>query len=257
MIEPHFMAGYAGGRKMVMPGVAALRTVQVWHSPRFLESPRATNGAVHDNPVHLEALWIANQCRPDFIVDVALDNRKQIAAVYGGDMEAAWMKGVDFVAANNTATVPELVDVVVTSCGGHPLDLTFYQTVKGMVGALPILRPGGTIVIASACEEGIGNAHFRDTLLATPDIHQFLPTIERPDWEFIADQWQIEELAKAVRHHKVRQVSHGISNEDLARLFVTPHDTVEDAIVACREEYGAGMTVAVIPKGPYVIPTVG
>jgi lactate racemase len=256
MIEPHFMAGYAGGRKMVMPGVAALRTVQIWHSPRFLESPRATNGAVHDNPVHLEALWIANQCRPDFIVDVALDRNKKIAAVFAGDMEKAWETGVEFVAANNTAPVPALVDVVVTSCGGYPLDLTFYQTVKGMVGALPILKPGGTIIIASECAEGVGNAHFRDTLLHTEDIHEFLPTIQRPDWEFIADQWQVEELAKAVRNHHAMLICDGIEPEIASQLFVEPQPTIESAIQACVEKYGSEMTLAVIPKGPYIIPVV-
>ena len=256
MIEPHFMAGYAGGRKMVMPGVAALHTVQVWHSPRFLESPRATNGAVDDNPVHLEALWIANQCRPDFIVDVALDSKKQIAAVFAGDMEKAWNTGVAFVAQNNTASVPDLVDIVVTSCGGYPLDLTFYQTVKGMVGALPILKPGGTIIIASACEEGVGNAHFRETLLQTKDIRDFLPAIQAPDWKFIADQWQIEELAKAVRNHRVIQVSDGIDPATLSQLFVEPQPSVELAVQACLDRYGPAATIAVIPKGPYVIPVV-
>ena len=256
MIEPHFMAGYAGGRKMVMPGVAGLKSVQAWHSPRFLEHPLATNGSVKGNPVHDEALWITQQCPPDFIIDVALDKHKKIAKVFAGDLVEAWFTGVDFVAENNTADMEELVDVVITTTGGYPLDLTFYQTVKGMVGALPALKPGGTVIIASACSEGIGNHHFRDTIFACPDIHQFLAQIEDPSWKVVADQWQVEELAKAVRHHRVALKCEGITREDAKRLFVEPIDRVEDEIQACIERYGPNTKIVVIPKGPYVIPRV-
>ena len=256
MIEPHFMAGYAGGRKMVMPGVAGLKTVQSWHSPRFLEHPLATNGAVDGNPVHEEAQWIANQCPPDFIVDVALDKHKKIAQVFAGDLEIAWRAGVDFVAENNTAYLDEMVDVVITSSGGYPLDLTFYQTVKGMVGALPILKPGGTTIIASECSEGVGNDHFRDTILNCPDIHQFLTQIEDPSWPVVADQWQVEELAKSVRHLRVSLKCGGIPSDIAARLFVKPIDSIEDEIADCIARYGPQTRIAVIPKGPYLIPRV-
>jgi hypothetical protein len=256
MIEPHFMAGYAGGRKMVMPGVAGLKSVQAWHSPRFLEHPLATNGSVKGNPVHDEALWITQQCPPDFIVDVALDKHKRIAKVFAGDLVEAWFTGVAFVSENNTADMDEPVDVVITTTGGYPLDLTFYQTVKGMVGALPALKPGGTVIIASACSEGIGNHHFRDTIFACPDIHQFLAQIEDPDWKVVADQWQVEELAKAVRHHQVALKCDGIPPETVERLFVKPIESVEAEIQACIRKYGPGTKIVVIPKGPYVIPRV-
>jgi len=254
MIEPHFMAGYAGGRKMVMPGVAALETVQAWHSPKFLEHPLATNGEVKGNPVHEEALWIANQCRPDFIVDVTLDRAKRISNVYAGDMEQAWLAGVDFVAENSRSPVDAPVDVVVTTCGGYPLDLTFYQTVKGMVGAIPILKPGGTTLIASACSEGVGNKHFLDALLDCQDIRAFPETISRDDWTFVPDQWQIEELAKAVRHHEAMLKCDGIPAELAERLFAEPIPSVEEGIQRCFRRYGPNMRIAVIPKGPYVIP---
>jgi len=256
MIEPHFMAGYAGGRKMVMPGVAHLETVQAWHSPRFLEHPNATNGAVQGNPVHEESLAIARMARPDCIVDVALDKAKKIAAVFAGDMEAAWNAGVEFVASHNQSPVSEMVDVVVTTCGGHPLDLTFYQAVKGMVGALPILKRGGTIIVASACTEGVGNAHFHDTLLRIDDIEAFPETIQRDDWTFVPDQWQIEELAKAIRGNRVSLVCEGVPPELAARLFVAPFATVEEAVAEALGRYGEDAKIAVIPKGPYVIPYV-
>lgn len=256
MIEPHFMAGYAGGRKMVMPGIAALETVQAWHSPRFLEHPNATNGIVEGNPVHEEALAIANMARPDFIVDVALDSKKQACRIFAGDMEKAWQAGVEYVRSNVRSTVPEPVDIVVTTCGGHPLDLTFYQTVKGMVGALPILKPGGTIIIASACTEGIGNSHFASALFDCTDIEAFPETIQEPSWTFVPDQWQIEELSKARRGRKVRLICEGINQETASKLFVIPHLSVEDAISAALADNGPDATIAVIPKGPYVLPQV-
>lgn len=252
MIEPHFMAGYAGGRKMVMPGIAGLESVQAWHSPKFLEHPRATNGAVEGNPVHEEALWIAKQCRPDFIIDVALDKNKKIAAVFAGDMESAWNSGVAFVAKNNTVEIPEMVDVAITTCGGYPLDLTYYQAVKGMVGVVPIVKPGGTIIIAAECAEGIGNSHFRDALFRVGDISTWLERAESGEWERVPDQWQIEELAKAVRNHRVLLKCDGIPPEVAERLFVTPIASIEDAV----RELGPDIRIAVLPKGPYVIPVV-
>ncbi|HWD39545.1 MAG TPA: nickel-dependent lactate racemase [Fimbriimonas sp.] len=257
MIEPHFMAGYAGGRKMVMPGVAGLATVQAWHSPKFLEPPSATNGIVKGNPTHEEALWIARLAKPDMIVDVALDSSKRACRFFAGEMELAWEAGVRFVEPNVLSTVPEPVDIVVTSGGGFPLDLTFYQAVKGMVGALPILKPNGSVIIAAACAEGIGNKHFADTLLSTTDIDGFPVAIEHPDWTFVPDQWQVEELAKAVRGRRVFHINQGIPPDVLSKLFVTPCDTVEEAVRQALEIHGNDAKIAVIPKGPYVLPQIG
>jgi nickel-dependent lactate racemase len=171
-------------------------------------------------------------------------------------MEAAWCAGVEFVRGNVGAYVPERVDIVVTSGGGYPLDLTFYQAVKGMVAALPILKPEGTIVIASACDEGIGNLHFAATLFRCADIERFVETISNPDWTPVPDQWQVEEFAKARRGRKVRMVAQGIPQESLGRLFVVPHATVEEALNAAIADHGCEAKIAVIPKGPYVLPSV-
>ncbi len=256
MIEPHFMAGYAGGRKMVMPGVAALETVQAWHSPRFLEHPNATMGVTVGNPVHEESLAIAKMARPDFIVDVALDVEKRICAVFAGDLEEAWEAGVAFVAKTVFDFVDAPVDICVTTSGGHPLDLTYYQTIKGLVGALPIVKPGGTIIVASRIAEGVGNDHFFETLMRIDDIRAFPETIQRPDWTPVGDQWQIEELAKAVRHHRVSVVTEGLDPDLLTRLFVTPFPTVETAVEEALAVHGPDAKIAVIPKGPYVIPAI-
>ncbi|MDX2066341.1 MAG: nickel-dependent lactate racemase [Fimbriimonadaceae bacterium] len=254
MIEPHFMAGFAGGRKMVMPGVAAIETVQAWHSPAFLEHPCAHNGSVEGNPVHDEATWIANQCRPDLIVDVALTRSREIARVFAGDMEAAWNAGVAFVRTLVEAPYAPPIDICITTCGGFPLDLTYYQTVKGVVGAAPAVRPGGTVIVASACDEGIGNAHFREALHRVGDISTWLERAISGEWERVPDQWQIEELAKGVREHHVTLVTRGIPAEEFPYLHVHVAPSVEAALAEAFARHGEAARVLVVPKGPYVLP---
>jgi len=255
LIEPHFMAGYSGGRKLIMPGIAALETVQAWHSPRFLEHPNATNGVVAGNPVHEENTHIASLAPPDLIVDVTLDEHRRITGVFAGEMVRAWEAGVAFMERQVKATVSEPVDIAVTSGGGWPLDATFYQAVKGMVGALPIVRPGGHIIIASECAEGIGSAPFTKTLLESPDLQQLVRRMEAPDWTYIPDQWQVEELAKATRFHTVWCIARGIPLESLQRLHVRAATSVEAAIdAALATRSPEGIRIAVIPKGPYVMP---
>jgi nickel-dependent lactate racemase len=169
-------------------------------------------------------------------------------------MHAAWAAGVEFVRGFVQVEVDEPVDIVITSGGGYPLDLTYYQAVKGMVSALPILKPGGTIIIASACDEGIGNAHFANTLFDCTDIEGFVETISSASWQIVPDQWQVEELAKARRGRKIRMVARGLDGDTLRKLFVTPHVTVEEALKAAVLDHGSRAKIAVIPKGPYVMP---
>jgi nickel-dependent lactate racemase len=256
LIEPHFMAGFSGGRKLVMPGLAALETVQAWHSPRFLEHPKAASGVVEGNPVHEEALAIARMAPPDLILDVTLNERNEITGVFAGELEQAWLEGVSFAREQCRAILAEPADIVVTTCAGAPLDATFYQAVKGMVGALPVVKPGGAIVIASECAEGVGSDIFRKTLLETTSLPQFVRDIQRPGWQFVADQWEVEELARATRHTTVYCKADGIPSDLLARLFVTPVASVEEGVARAMDRHGPESRIAVIPKGPYVIPEI-
>jgi nickel-dependent lactate racemase len=255
LIEPHFMAGYSGGRKLIMPGLAAFETVQRWHCPRFLESPLATNGSVAGNPVHEEALAIAKMVPPDLILDVTLDEQNRMTGVFAGDMERAWLAGVDFAARHVCAAAPEPADIVVTTCAGYPLDATFYQAVKGMVGALPVVKPGGTIVIAAECAEGLGSPDFARALVETDDLEAFVTHISQPD-VFVPEEWEIEELAKAARHAEIVCVADGIPDDLLARCFVTPARSVEEGIRAAMRRHGSSARLLAIPRGPYVIPYV-
>ena len=255
LIEPHLMAGYSGGRKLICPGIAHLDTVKVWHGPDFLEHPKADCGSLEGNPVHEENTRIARMAGCDFIVNVAMDSQRRVTKIVAGDMEQAFMEGVRFVEQVVRAEVPEPVDVVVTSSAGYPLDTTFYQAVKGMTGALPIVKQGGTIILAASLSEGVGGAEFRRIFQENSSLEQFHRRIMSKEY-FVMDQWQIEELAKVRRRARVQVFSDGLDAATLRKCYVEPVPSVEAAVEASLKEYGPNARVAVIPKGPYVLPCV-
>jgi nickel-dependent lactate racemase len=252
LIEPHLMAGYSGGRKLICPGIAALETIQAWHSPRFLEHPRADCGILDGNPVHEENTWIGRRAGCDFIVNVVLDDHRQPLKFVAGDMQAAFLEGVAFVRDVVTDQVSEQVDIVVTSSAGYPLDTTFYQSIKGMTGALPIVKQGGTIIIAASLTEGIGSPQFQRLFRENQDLESFVRRIQGDDY-FVMDQWQLEELAKVRRRARVRMISDGLPADVIDQLFVDSAPSVEAAVAEALAEYGPDATIAVIPKGPYVL----
>ncbi len=256
LIEPHLMAGYSGGRKVICPGIAALETVKVWHGPRFLEHPNADAGIVVGNPVHEENTRIALMAGCDFIVNVCIDGQRQVTWLGAGDMIQAWEAGVKFVESVVKVPVPEQVDVVLTSCAGYPLDTTWYQAVKGLTGALPIVKKGGTIVMAASLSEGLGSPEFQRLLAENPDLAEFKRRILGEDY-FVLDQWQLEEFAKVVAHCKVTVVTDGLPADVLRKCHVEPAMNVETAVATALAAAGPAAKVAVIPKGPYVLPYVG
>jgi nickel-dependent lactate racemase len=255
LIEPHLMAGYSGGRKVICPGIAALETVKVWHGPKFLEHPNADCGIVEGNPVHEENTRIALMAGCDFIVNVCIDGKRRVTWVGAGDMIKAWEEGVRFVRDVVRVPVPAPCDVVVTSSAGYPLDTTWYQAVKGLTGALPIVKKGGTIVLAASLSEGIGSPEFRRVLLEHADLQTFKHRILNTDY-FIMDQWQVEEQVKVLERCRVKVVSDGLPAETLRQCHVEPAASVEQAVAESLREYGPAARVAVIPKGPYVLPYV-
>ena len=256
LIEPHLMAGYSGGRKLICPGLAALETVKVCHGPSLLEHPKADCGFLEGNPVHEENTKIALLAGCDFIVNVTINSSRQITSVHAGDMIEAFHEGVRFVENIVKVGVKNEVDIVVTSSAGYPLDTTFYQAVKGLTGALPIVKQGGTIIIAAGLKEGIGSPEFQSLFKENVDLDQFMTRILGNDY-FVMDQWQLEELAKVRRKVKVKFVTDGLHPDIVNSLFVESATSVESALTASIAEYGPDSTVAVIPKGPYVLPVLG
>ncbi len=256
LIEPHLMAGFSGGRKLICPGLAALETVKVWHGPAFIEHPNADCGILEGNPVHEENTWIARRTGCDFIVNVVIDSERRCLKFVAGDMEQAFLEGVEFVRSVVIDTIDEPVDIVVTSSAGYPLDTTFYQSVKGMTGALPIVKQGGTIIVAAGLTEGIGSDEFQQLFEEHANLEVFVERILGKDY-FMLDQWQLEELAKVRRKAKVKMVSDGLPAATINKLFVESAPSVEQAVADSLAEYGPDARIAVIPKGPYVLARVG
>ncbi len=251
-IEPHLMAGFSGGRKLICPGIASLDTVKVMHGPKILEHPNSSEGVIEGNPFHEESLEIARMAGVDFIVNVALDEKKHMTGIFAGDLEKAHEAGIASVKNHVVDTVSEPVDIVITTSAGYPLDATFYQSIKGMTAALPIVKEGGTVIIAAECKEGLGSEEFAQLVRETTDMDAFMKNIFRDDY-FVVDQWQFEELAKVLRKADVYLFAKGVSQEDCQRMIPTCIASVEEGIDMALERHGPDATIAVIPKGPYIL----
>lgn len=251
-IEPHLMLGYSGGRKLIVPGLAAQETIKVLHSPRFMREPRAVEGSIEENPLHRELLEIARMARHDFIVDVALARDRSVAGVFAGDPVEAHRKGVAFVSKVMLETLPAPVDAVVTTSAGYPLDLTYYQAIKGVTAASHIVKPGGKILLAAECAEGAGAAEFRRMLLEYPSDRKFLEDIAAAG-EVIVDQWQLEKLALVTTKAGVLWYVPGLPREYHASLWGKAYPSFEAAMEALAASLAPGAEIAVVPEGPYVL----
>ncbi len=252
LIEPHFMAGFSGGRKLICPGIAGWETIRRWHSPAFLEHPLADTGQLDGNPVHEENTWIAHKAGCDMIVNVVIDDQRRPLKFVAGDMQQAFLEGVTFVRDVMTATLPAPADIVVTSSAGYPLDATFYQAIKGMNAALPVVKPGGEIIIAASMSEGAGSPEFQQLMQQYENLDAFIEDIQG-DTCHTLDQWQLEKMATVRRKAGVTVVTEGLPPEELQQYFVKTAETVEAAVQKALERFGPNATIAVIPKGPYVM----
>ena len=253
-IEPHLMAGFSGGRKMVAPGCAGEATIKALHSPAFLEHPLCREGSIEGNPLHEELLEIAQMAGHDFIVNVTLDAANSVTGVFSGDPVTAHAAGVDHVRASVGAQLAEQVDIAITTSAGYPLDMTYYQAVKGVTAALPIVRNGGMLIVAAECAEGLGSPEFTAMATRFPDVEDFMKTIlSQP---VVIDQWQLEECAKVARHAEVVLVSPRVHREHEGKLFIRTAPSVEEALARGFKKLGPDASVAVVPKGPYTLVSV-
>jgi nickel-dependent lactate racemase len=250
-IEPHLMLGYSGGRKLVAPGQAARETITVLHSPKFMRDPRAVEGSIEDNPLHRELLEIARMAGHNFMVDVALTRDRRVAGVFAGDLVQAHRRGVEFVSRVMLEMLEEPVDAVITTAAGYPLDLTFYQAVKGITAASHVVKPGGKILLMAACQEGPGAPEFRRMLQTCSSWEQFLNDIDGTPVEI--DQWQLEKLALIARQAELLFYVPGLSAEYYPHLWGTAYSSASASLEALARSLAPGSTIAVIPEGPYVL----
>lgn len=249
-IEQHLMAGFSGGRKLIAPGVAFEETIRTLHSPRFMRDARAVEGSIEENPLHKELLEISKMAGHDFAMDVVLAEGRRVAGVFAGQPQQAHGEGIGFVREHTTQWIDSRVDAAVTTAAGYPLDLTFYQAVKGVTAASHLVRPGGIILLLAACDEGAGAQEFARLLKESPDAGEFLRTIS--DSPVIIDQWQLEKLALVCQTHRVWFYTPGLPAEYHASLWGEIFPSAGEAFSRLAAEVSAGARVAVIPEGPYV-----
>jgi nickel-dependent lactate racemase len=251
LIEPHLMAGYSGGRKLVCPGVASAETILQFHSPRMIGNPNARAGNLKENPVHAMSRAVAGKVGVDFICNVTLSEDRQITGVFSGDLDAAHQAGIAHV-DKQTKVLCEPADIVLTTAAGYPLDTTLYQVVKGMVGALPAIKEGGTMIVAASMTEGLGSEEFTQMCSTLSSPEEFIERIHNAP--SLIDQWQLQEMMQVLRKCQVMVVSHGLDDETLCRALLTPMPTVEEALRAALKTHGNSARLVVIPEGPYVTP---
>jgi len=250
-IEPHLMLGFSGGRKLIAPGLAAQETIKVIHSPKFMRDPRAVEGSVDDNPLHKELLEVSRMARHDFLVDVSLTRDRKIAQVFAGHPEQAHAAGMKFVAQVMLEELPGQVDAAITSCAGYPLDLTFYQAIKGITAAQHIVKPGGRILLMAECAEGPGAHEFCQMLKRTDSWEEFLESIREAP--VTVDQWQLEKLALVARKCEVVFYTPGLPADYHSTLWGRAVNSPSEAMQALTRGLAPGSTVAVLPEGPYVL----
>lgn len=254
LVEPHFMAGYSGGRKVIAPGVAHAETITTFHSARFMENPNAANCVLDGNPLHTDQLEIVRMLGDIYAVNTVIDEHRRLSFVNFGEIVQSHGEAVEFVSRYAAVPVSRRFKTVVTSSAGYPLDKTYYQTVKGMVGPLDILAPGGRLIVVSRCEEGMGSPHFveaqRRLLAAGPD--RFLAGLQSKTHADI-DEWQTEMQLKPMRRGTVQLFSEGLTGDARRLTGVDMIESVEQAVAESVAESG-DPHVAIVPEGPYVVP---
>jgi nickel-dependent lactate racemase len=254
LVEPHFMAGYSGGRKLVAPGVAYQDTILNFHTAHILEHKKSANCIIEGNPLHEEQIEIVRKIGGIVALNVVIDENRNIGFVNFGDVEASHREAVAFMRRHAEVTLPRRFKTIVTTGAGYPLDRTYYQTVKGMVGVVDILEPGGTVIIASECSEGMGSREFvaAQRLLCEVGPDRFMSILTGRD-KAIIDEWQTEMLVKALRVGTIKLYTTGLGKENLHDVYVDPVSSVEEAVMASVKAHG-DPDVAIVPEGPYVIP---
>ncbi|MEI8213282.1 MAG: nickel-dependent lactate racemase [Planctomycetota bacterium] len=254
LVEPHFMAGYSGGRKVVAPGVAGEVTIRTFHNFQFMADPFACNTNLINNPLHRGQLEILKLLGPTYAVNTIIDEARRTSFVNFGECVASHLQSVDFVRKYAEVPFDRKFATLVTSAAGYPLDKTYYQTVKGMVAPLQIMAEGGRMIIASRCEEGLGSPEYRESQshLKQLGADRFLQRIRGMPLADI-DGWQTHMLLRPLNIGKVSLYSEGIVGNDRDLTCVDMIDSIEEAIAQSVSESG-DKVVAIIPEGPYVIP---
>lgn len=260
-IEPHLFAGFSGGPKAVLPGIADIEAILDNHGATMIAHPRATWAVTNacpeqgrrGNPIWEEMLAVAQSTAPTFLLNVALNRERKITGVFAGDLVAAHRDGVEFVRQTAMQPVPEPFDIVVTSNSGYPLDLNLYQAVKGVSAAAQIVRPGGDIIVAAECWDGVpSHGEYQRLLWEAASPEELLDKVMAPGFR-CHDQWEAQIQAQIQLKARVHVYADGLSDEELRRALVIPCPSIEETLARLRHRNPAA-TIAVLPDGPQTVP---
>jgi nickel-dependent lactate racemase len=252
-IEPHFFAGFSGGPKGIMPGIAGIDTIMHFHNARMIGDKSSTWGKIEGNPVQGEATEAALMAKPDFMLNVTLNGDKEITNYFAGDVIKAHRAGCEYVREHSMAACEEPFDIVITSNSGYPLDQNLYQAVKGMSAAQKIVKKGGTIICAAECSDGLpSHGNYAEILKMKPTPQEILDMISNPEFS-IFDQWQVQKQALIQVWADVYVYS-TLSNEDIENAMFQPTDSIEKTVEELLEKHGKNARIAVMPLGPLTIP---
>ena len=251
-IEPHFFAGFSGGRKAVLPGIAGRETVLANHCSEFIADPASRAGSLTDNPIHRDMLWAAGKAGLAFILNVVLNSHKRIVCAVAGDVAAAHEAGCRFL-NERCGVKPVPADIVITTNGGYPLDQNIYQAVKGMTAAEPCVAPGGVMIMLAKSEDGHGGEAFCREMTASDDLDALMSGILRRDRSHtLPDQWQAQIFIRILQKSPVIYVS-GVPDELVRSLHMLPAHSLAEALAMAESITGGKRSVTVIPDGVGVI----
>ncbi|HML45622.1 MAG TPA: nickel-dependent lactate racemase [Clostridia bacterium] len=252
-IEPHFFAGFSGGRKSVLPGIASYKTVLYNHNARFIADPRAVQGNLQGNPLHEDMRFAAKAAGLAFILNVILDEEKRIVAAFAGDPEAAHAVGCEACRARN-AVRGVRADIVVTTNGGYPLDQNLYQAVKGMTAGEACVKPGGVLIMAAECVDGHGGEAFYRWMADAKGPREVLDAIASvPPDQTQVDQWEAQILARVLCHASVIFVTGEANRSMVEAMHMDYAPTLDEALDRAYAKLGPKASLCVIPDGVGVI----
>jgi nickel-dependent lactate racemase len=250
LIEPHFYAGYSGGRKAILPGISSYETMKFMHSFKLIEHPKVRNCLLEGNPFHEYGIRVAELVGVDFILNVVINKQRAITGVFAGHYNHAHVAGCEMVKHHCTVPVDGRVDMVITSGGGYPLDSTFYQISKAMIAARDILKKGGTIVVACECREGLGSPEFCGIMTSVCSPQEFYDDYCDPK-DFVIDQWCAQSIYQALNHAgQVYVYSPGLSLADLEKTGCIKIENVQKIVDQLLESHA---DVVAVPDGPYMV----
>jgi nickel-dependent lactate racemase len=252
-IEPHFFAGFSGGRKSVLPGVAGRKTVVYNHNAEFIAHPNARTGVLEGNPIHTDMLYAARAARLAFICNVVIDAGRKIIHASAGDCDLAHRKGTAFLSGRcGVKAIP--ADIVISTNGGYPLDQNIYQAVKGMTAAEATVREGGVIIMIAKSEDGHGAPEFYRTFAEEKNLDRMLGLfMKTPREETRVDQWQSQIFARVLKRARVIYLSDA-PNSMVRELHMTPAHSIEEALRTAEEFLGnPDASITAIPDGVAVM----